>query len=187
MLLYCGTKALTTSDYTVATLRSRKADGRTRAVCRNAVDRIYNLTGVKTTLHTIPNNKGVLVKESSRSARPYDDELVLYTPDLWAHWQVPMLLLEQRNGHDTHFMILPAEDRFGYNSAHNDEIKSILQQVARSSSARTMDNVWVVKPNAKKYVEAAYVVMRPDMGWRWFGFFTYGAEGVSDIDMLGVL
>lgn len=45
-----------------------------------------------------------------------------------------------------------------------------------------MDAAWVLRPDANKYIEAAYVAMRPDMGGRWFGFYTYG--GVSVVQFI---
>jgi len=198
LLLYCGTKHV---DYQLknktgahpAELRGRKPGGGSSAVCRNAVARRFSPPGIEYSSVDVPgasvkHGDPITVKTWQHTGRSYGEELVLYTPDIYAHWQVPMLWLEPYTNATeqptafegfTQGMLIPMEGEISRAMDWEPAKLTEMLQELEKPSERVLTGVWIITPSANEYADAAYVVQRPDMGGRWFVFSTGGVASSS--------
>jgi hypothetical protein len=169
VLLWCGVQAKSGDTKELVELRTPGAGDNGTAVCRNTVDRSRDLPGVTVSTVTVPPAANTArfnelkVEAFGRTAAPHEDQLTLYTHDLWSHWRWPVIEARgvRTRSERTRAIITPHLGRIG------DEPASVNQFM--------LHDIWTLMPN-KNGLDAAYAMWREDLGGRWYAMPTYGRQ-----------
>jgi hypothetical protein len=175
VLLWCGLQVTSHETQEFVELRTPgNKEGSTKPVCRNVVDRVGspNVASADVPPPQNPTLRRRLNVAAFRrvNTRQHDDELTIYTHDLWSHWLWPVTLAKMRTNEDgssSAAILSPPLDRMTFTEQLNGKL-------TQTPVASIIQDAWVVTPRPSGFVMAAYVMWRPDLDRRWFAFATYG-------------
>lgn len=188
LLLRCGLKAISEGDDGKISLV--EVMGRSSKVCRNVVDTSADKPGVRREEVSFTSNSpgGLTIQAFARKAdATYTDQLILMGHDLWSHWEVQLLQFipqDDKSKRDgiTQRLVLPAVDGVVSKYLDNKNLSEVLKEASSWGATGqggqpplVVDGLWLVTGRLDDYLQASYLVMRPDLDGRWYAFFTYGS------------
>ena len=160
-------------------------------MCRNVVDTSVAKPNVTLSEVHISTDSPLKVQAFARKAdATYNDQLLLMGHDLWSHWEIQLLQFSQQDEKSkkagiTQRLMLPAQGGVS-DYLNNKNLSELLKEASslglngQGGQSLVVDGLWLLTGSLDNYLQASYLVMRPDLDGRWYGFFTYGS-GVPSV------
>jgi hypothetical protein len=134
---------------------------------------------------TTSRHAGIQVQTFAREANVmYQDQLVMMGHDLWSHWEIQLLQFQANHAEHkdglTQRVVIVSREKVSEHMKNKG-----FAEVLRNASVPAfhgeggiptlvLDGMWLLTGHLDDYVQASYLVMRPDLDGRWYGFFTFG-------------